>query len=63
MLGFCDELTDHGLNDADVAVEKPPDRASNQRDPDVGGESYHDHTEHGPHTAEHQDWFATDAVR
>lgn len=62
MLGFRDELADHGLNDANVAVEEAPYRASNQRDPDVGRESYHDHAEHGPHTAEHQDWFATDTV-
>lgn len=63
MLGFCDELTDHGLDDANVAVEETPYCASSQRDPDVGGESDHDHAEHGPHTAKHQDRFATDAVR
>lgn len=63
MLGFRDELANHGLDDANVAVEETPYGASGQRDPDVGGKSHHDHAKHGTHTAEDEDWLAANAIR
>lgn len=63
MLGLCDELANHCLDDADVAVEKSTYGSSEQCNPHVGGEAYHDHTEHGSHTSQHQDRLAADSIR
>ncbi len=59
---LADELPHHGLDDTDVAVEETADGAANQGDPEVGGETDHDHAEHGSQTAEEQDGFAADAI-
>ena len=63
VLWFGDELTDHGLDDTDVAVEKSTYGSAEHSNPNVGGESYHDHAEHGSNAADDQDGLAADAVR
>lgn len=62
VLRFGDQLADHCLDDADVAVEKATDGSPEQSNPYIGGESYHDHAEHGAHTSNHQYRLATDAI-
>jgi hypothetical protein len=62
MFGFFDELANHGLDDADVAVEETTYGSTEQSNPNVGGESYHDHAKHGAHATNHEDRLAADAI-
>lgn len=63
MFGLGDELANHGLDDTNVAVEKTTDSATDQSNPNVGGEADHDHAEHGSHAAKDQDGLAANSVR
>ena len=63
MLWLRDELADHGLNDADIAVEKTAYGSPEHGNPNIGGKSYHDHAKHGSNAAEKQDGLAANAVR
>ncbi len=62
MFGLGDKLANHGLDDTNVAVEKTTKCATEQSNPNVGGETDHDHTEHGTYTAKDQDGLAADSV-
>ncbi len=63
MLRLRHDFCDHGLDNANVAVQKSADGSPEQGNPDVGGESHHDHAEHGPDAPEQQDGLAADAIR
>lgn len=63
MFRLGDEFANHGLDDADVAVEETTYGSTEQSNPNVGGESYHDHAKHGAHAADDEDGLAADAVR
>lgn len=62
MLGSFDQLTDHGLDDANVAVEKPAEGTAGEGDPQVACHADHDHAEHGAEAADEQDGLAANAV-
>jgi len=62
MFGLSHQLANHGLDDADVAVQQTAKGAPGQREPEVLGEPHHDHAEHGADAADQQDWLAADAV-
>lgn len=51
MLWLCDEFTNHGLNNTDIAVQKPADGTTKHSHPDIGREPNHDHAEHGADTS------------
>lgn len=63
MLRSLHQLSDHGLNNSNVAVEETADSSTDQGNPDVGGESNHNHAEHGTGTSNHQHRLAANAVR
>lgn len=47
MFGLGNQLSNHGLDDTNVSIEKATESSAEQSHPDVGGEPYHDHAEHG----------------
>ena len=62
MFGLRYQLADHGLDHGDIAVEKAADSTSQQSNPKVGGDAYHNHAEHGPDASQQEDRLAADAV-
>lgn len=62
MFRLGNKLTDHSLNDANVAVQKSTYGSSEQSSPNVGSESYHDHAEHSSRAPNHENGLATNAV-
>lgn len=62
MLGFGDQLTDHGLNHADVAVQGSAKNSSCQSYPDVGSKAENYHAEHGSGASQEEDWLSANAV-
>lgn len=62
MFRFGDQLTDHGLNYANVAVEGSAKDPPYQRNPDVGGESEDYHAEHSSGASHEQHWLSSNAV-
>lgn len=63
MFRFGDQLADHGLDHADVAVQGSAEKPSYQCYPNVGGKPENHHAEHCSGTANEQDWFPSNAVR
>lgn len=63
MLRLGDQFTNHGLDDADVAVKKTADGSASQSNPDVGGEADHDHAEHSADASQEKYGFSSDTVR
>ena len=57
------QLSHHGLDDANVAVEEATERSPEKGNPNVGGKSNHDHAEHGAEATQKQDWLAADSIR
>jgi hypothetical protein len=63
MLWLGDQLADHGLNDADVAIEEATKGTASEGNPNVRGKSDRDHAEHGSHASDDQDGLASNAIR
>lgn len=63
MLRLADQLTDHGLNHTNVAIQGSAEDSTNQCYPNVGGKSEDDHAEHGASAAYEQDWLSPNTVR
>lgn len=60
-LGY--KLPDHGLDDADVAVQQPADGSSAKRDPQVRRKSDHDQAEQRAEASQEEDRLPTDSIR
>ena len=63
MFWFLHQLTDHGLDDTDVAIQQTTQGSTDEGNPEVGGESYHDHAEHGSDATHNQNRLSTDPIR
>lgn len=62
MLRLVDKLANHGLDDADVAVEDTTEGSSNKGDPEVGGKADNEEGKEGASAAQKEDWLSADAV-
>jgi len=63
MFWLRNQLADHGLNDANVAIQQAANSTPEKGHPDVVSKADHDHAEHGADASQQQDRLATDSIR
>jgi hypothetical protein len=62
MLWLCHQLSNHGLDNANVAIQETTYCSSKESNPDVGSKSNHNHAEHGTQAPQEKNWFSADPV-
>lgn len=62
MLWLLDQLADHSLDDADIAVQQAAHDTPQQRHPDIARHADNDHAQHGANAADEQHGLAANAV-